>query len=172
MPHRKWPRLGGRSLERDMFWTRSSLISDNAAGDAVIHLSASERHHARRRPHGEPEPDRLPPHLSCSGSNDLAPPTAGRDADRAQSSGPALLRDRPFATAYRQFGRGANKRRHGAYSITTSAHVSTVGGMLMPSALAVWRFMTSSYLVGRSTGRSPGFAPLKILSTKVADRRN
>ncbi|WP_276339529.1 hypothetical protein [Bradyrhizobium zhanjiangense] len=25
-----------------MFWTRSSLVSDNAAGDAVIHLSASD----------------------------------------------------------------------------------------------------------------------------------
>ena len=41
----------------------------------------------------------------------------------------------------------------------------------MPSALAVLRFTTSSNLVGCSTGRSEGFAPLKIVSMKRADRR-
>ena len=43
---------------------------------------------------------------------------------------------------------------------------------MMPSAFAVFRLITSSNLVGCSTGRSAGFAPLKILSTKAADRRN
>src|SRR5258707_8553849 len=57
------------------------------------------------------------------------------------------------------------------HSITSSARASSVGGMSMPSALAVLRFTTSSNLVGCSTGRSAGFAPLKILSTKAADRR-
>jgi hypothetical protein len=34
------------------------------------------------------------------------------------------------------------------YSITSSARASSVGGTSMPSALAVFRLMTSSYLVG------------------------
>lgn len=51
------------------------------------------------------------------------------------------------------------------YSITSSARASSVGGMVMPSALAVLRFTVSSYLVGRCTGRSPGFSPLRIRST-------
>jgi hypothetical protein len=39
------------------------------------------------------------------------------------------------------------------------------GGIVRPSALAVFRLMTSSNLVGCSTGKSAGFAPFKILST-------
>src|SRR6267142_5370674 len=58
------------------------------------------------------------------------------------------------------------------YSITSSARVRSVGGTMMPSAFAVFKLITSSSLVGRSTGRSAGFAPLTILSTKTADRRN
>ena len=51
------------------------------------------------------------------------------------------------------------------HSITSSAIASTPGGMVRPSTLAVFKLMTSSNLVGKSTGRSPGFAPLMILST-------
>ena len=39
-----------------------------------------------------------------------------------------------------------NSRR--SHSITSSARASSVGGTLMPSALAVFRLMTSSNLVG------------------------
>ena len=45
------------------------------------------------------------------------------------------------------------------YSITTSARASNVGGTSRPRALAVLRLMTSSYLVGCTIGRSPGWAP-------------
>jgi hypothetical protein len=51
------------------------------------------------------------------------------------------------------------------YSITSSARASSVGGISIPSAFATTRLMTRSNLVGCSTGRSPGFAPRKILST-------
>jgi len=51
------------------------------------------------------------------------------------------------------------------HSITSSARESRVGGTSRPSALAAFRLITSSNLVGCSTGRSPGFAPLRILST-------
>src|SRR5258705_11453262 len=39
------------------------------------------------------------------------------------------------------------------------------GGTVRPRALAVLRLITSSNLVGCSTGRSDGFAPRRILST-------
>src|SRR5262245_20340023 len=45
----------------------------------------------------------------------------------------------------------------GAHSITSSARASSVGGTVMPSAFAVLRLITNSYLVGACTGRSAGF---------------
>ena len=48
------------------------------------------------------------------------------------------------------------------YSITSSARASTDAGRSRPSALAVFRLTTSSYLVGVCTGRSAGFAPALI----------
>ena len=49
-----------------------------------------------------------------------------------------------------------------AYSITSSARASSVGGMVSPSALAVLRLMISSTLVDCWTGRSAGFSPLRM----------
>jgi hypothetical protein len=40
-----------------------------------------------------------------------------------------------------------------------------VGGTSRPSAFAVFRLMTSSMLVGNSTGKSPALVPRRILST-------
>src|SRR5215470_20251061 len=51
------------------------------------------------------------------------------------------------------------------YSSTSSARASSDGGTVMPSAFAVLRLMTSSYLVGACTGSSPGFSPLRMRST-------
>jgi len=51
------------------------------------------------------------------------------------------------------------------YSITRFARPSSDCGIVRPRALAVLRLMTNSNVVGRSMGRSPGFAPRKILST-------
>src|SRR5262245_48760622 len=51
------------------------------------------------------------------------------------------------------------------HSITSSARASSVGGRVRPSALAVLRLITSSYLVGACTGRSAGFSPLRMRST-------
>ena len=52
----------------------------------------------------------------------------------------------------------------GVYSMTRSARLRSDGGSVRPRALAVFRLITSSNLVGCSTGRSPGLAPLKIRS--------
>jgi hypothetical protein len=58
------------------------------------------------------------------------------------------------------------------YLITLSARNNTDCGMLIPNAFAVLRLMSNSNFVGCSTGKSAGFVPFKILSTKVAARRN
>jgi hypothetical protein len=50
------------------------------------------------------------------------------------------------------------------YSITSSARASTVVGISRPSALAVLRLITNSYLFGACTGRSAGFSPLRMRS--------
>jgi hypothetical protein len=44
--------------------------------------------------------------------------------------------------------------------MTWSARSSSDWGIVRPSALAVLRLITNSNLVGCSTGRSVGFAPL------------
>src|SRR5262249_48932776 len=52
-----------------------------------------------------------------------------------------------------------------AYSMTSSARASSEGGTVRPRAFAVFILMISSNCVGCSTGRSPGLAPFRILST-------
>jgi hypothetical protein len=58
------------------------------------------------------------------------------------------------------------------YSMTSSARRSSDVGMSRPSALAVLRLMTDLNWVACSTGIPLGLAPLRILSTKAAARRN
>src|SRR5262245_13301812 len=71
-------------------------------------------------------------------------------------------------------GRGAEQRDELApfHSITSSASCWSCNGTSRPSAFAVLRLMTSSYLVGACTGRSAGFSPLRMRSTYDAPRRN
>src|SRR2546421_1311353 len=65
----------------------------------------------------------------------------------------------------------SNRSNAGPYSITSSARASIDGGISRPSAFAVLRLITSSYLVGACTGRSAGFSPLRMRSTYPAARR-
>src|SRR5262245_18089429 len=58
------------------------------------------------------------------------------------------------------------------HSITRSARSRSVCGIVSPSAFAVLRLMTSANLVGCSTGRSAGLAPLRMRSTYVVERRH
>src|SRR5262249_125355 len=62
-------------------------------------------------------------------------------------------------------GGGAEQRDECAalHSITSSARASSAGGISSPSARAVTRLMTNSNLVGCTTGRSAGLAPLRTL---------
>jgi len=59
-----------------------------------------------------------------------------------------------------------------AYSITSSAMLSSPDEGLRPSALAVLRLITSSNLVGCWIGRSAGLAPLRMRSMYPAAWRN
>src|SRR5499427_5728568 len=77
----------------------------------------------------------------------------------------AVLRLRDERRGEEAAGHGTEELPPFHYSITWSARASTDGGMVRPRALAVLRLMTSSNFVGCSTGRSPGLAPLRILST-------
>src|SRR5262249_23650160 len=56
------------------------------------------------------------------------------------------------------------------HSITSSARATKIGERSKPKVLAVFRLTTNSNLVPCWTGNSAGFAPLRILSTKVAER--
>src|SRR5262245_56224764 len=51
------------------------------------------------------------------------------------------------------------------HSMTSSARASRVGGTSRPSILAVSALMTSSNLAACTTGKSAGFAPLRIRPT-------
>src|SRR5262249_17656713 len=56
-------------------------------------------------------------------------------------------------------------------SITSAARASSVGGTSSPNDLAVRRLTINSNRAACSMGRSAGFVPLRILSTKTAPRR-
>src|SRR5262245_66094013 len=56
------------------------------------------------------------------------------------------------------------------HSITSSARPSRIDGTSKPKALAALRLITNSNLVPCWTGKSAGFTPLRILSTKLAER--
>src|SRR5215468_2781206 len=104
------------------------------------------------------------------------------DDDGRRINGPRLLHVRWLRSpADARFGPIASEIRHRsemrcvisdrtqrskirAYSITSSARASNVVGTSRPSILAVFRLITTSYLVGACTGRSAAFSPLKMRS--------
>jgi hypothetical protein len=54
-----------------------------------------------------------------------------------------------------------------AYSITSSARLSNVIGKVRPSVPAVLRLTTNSTLTVCWTGKSAGFAPLRLLPAQI-----
>src|SRR5262249_55913613 len=88
-------------------------------------------------------------------------PSGRDDADPSHTLG--LLR----ARRERPGSRRAPEQRDelaAVQSITSSARASSVGGISTPIVLAAFKLMINSNLVGCSTGKSTGFAPLKTLS--------
>jgi hypothetical protein len=78
------------------------------------------------------------------------------------------VRDPPHLILCKQLGRRLPPGLEGCHSTRSSARASSSGEMERPSALAVFRLMTSSTFVGNSTGRSAGLAPFRIRVTKYA----
>src|SRR5262252_6226146 len=72
-----------------------------------------------------------------------------------------MRRERPRRRAAEQ----RDEMAAGAHSITSSARASKIRDRSRPSALAALRLITNSNLVPCWTGKSAGFAPLRILST-------
>src|SRR6516165_7618731 len=66
----------------------------------------------------------------------------------------------------------SHRSKKSRYSITSSARSRIDVGTDTPIALEVFRLRANSKLVGCSTGKSDGFAPLRILATNDAARRN
>src|SRR5262249_56697143 len=69
--------------------------------------------------------------------------------------------------AERPSGRAGQRsdERAALHSITSSATASSEGGTVIPSVRAVCALMTSSNLLDCTTGRSAGFAPLRMRPT-------
>src|SRR5262249_29082720 len=93
----------------------------------------------------------------------------GRAFDRCAPEEP-YHRHRRLLRARRERPRGRRAAEQqyeiaAPHSITSSARASTVAGISRPSAFAVLRLITNSYLVGACTGRSAGFSPLRMRST-------
>ena len=103
---------------------------------------------------------------ACSVSDDeLAPAVAIRSSVLNKSTAGWQGRADPHALQVQLVSALCNSRHSAIHSITSSARTSSEGGTAMRRTLAVLRLITSSNLVGCSTGRSEGFAPLRILST-------
>src|SRR5262245_22227730 len=84
--------------------------------------------------------------------------------DLHRSAGKALSACTSAAERQRRAADPCDERTPG-HSMTSSARARSECGTVRPRALAVVRLITSSILVGCSTGSSPGFVPRKILST-------
>src|SRR5262245_45842838 len=104
-------------------------------------------------------PQLLQPLLQCGDATLSLWIALGEDGEHADPPHAVrLLRARRERPSNR---RAADERDEIAapdHSITSSARASSIGGTSRPSAFAVLRLITSSILVGRSIGRSCGFA--------------
>src|SRR5262249_32886796 len=117
-------------------------------------------------------PERLAQRLTDDARHGIGR-TSGREIDDQ--------RDRTVGIILRsRYKRHSRRRRRAAeqhdelaapHSITSSARARSVGGTSRPSALAVLSLTTNSYVVGFCTGRSPGFAPLRMRSAYTAPCR-
>jgi hypothetical protein len=145
--------------------TRSYSLPQMAGGSAsALSLSRPAQASLTLRPAGSLSRPRRPLSRGSDPSGYPTKPLASFRINR-QLSGWNLppLMIRAFGAHCHEATYAPQQRR--GYSITSSARASTVAGMSRPSAFAVLRFTTSSYLVGACTGRSAAFSPLRMRST-------
>src|SRR6516162_3423145 len=87
----------------------------------------------------------------------------GQDTDAPHPLG--LLRARRERPRRNRAAKQRNELAAAAHSITSSARARSVGGTVRPSAFAVLRLSTKSYLIGACTSRAVGLSPLRMRST-------
>jgi hypothetical protein len=105
--------------------------------------------------------------LQCEAIADVADGSFATDPFRASAAQCSLCPKSDRGAAMQRTTRSAKSRlmhrsKQYLYSITSSAIESTPDGIARPRAFAVLRLITSSSFVGRKTGRSAGFSPLRI----------
>ena len=115
----------------------------------------------------------LPPEMQC------APRQLGlvplRDLHRRLGAGICTATFRASSGGRHRDARGiagVPPVAYGRYSITVSASASSVGGMVRLRSFAVLRLSAKSKRVGRSTGKSDGFSPLRIFPAYTPTLRN
>ena len=114
-------------------------------------------------------------HHGCMGTAGFDPAYVADGSFSTKLGCPRHVRFTPDSDRTADIAGGPFRANFGSdrtHSITASARERRVGGIVKPSALAVLMLMTSSKLVGCSTGMSAGFVPRRILSTSPAARRN
>ncbi len=185
-PGRRWPSVASRNVPvrsltacvastMQRFICRSArLLRSNASRDSWVTRfgvrtgdgQAFPRRRDAPREAGAQDPLRNGDRCSVAvGGN-----REGPGAARGVGVGPAPRR----RATWGRCGHGGDERpRRSAthlipyrdYSMISSICESNTGEIVNPSACAVFRFITAWSLVGCSTGRSAGLAPLMILST-------
>src|SRR5262249_2539336 len=157
-----------RSQRSSRSWTRSSTAWLSGYARAKHSVSCSELSSllaaTARAPAGAQEPLALGGSVGPEALAQLGQPP---DGARALENTACLAHAR-FTLCGRCRASSswrAPKRKHSLHdSITSSARASTGVGTVSPSALAVLRLITRSYLVGAYRGRSPGFVPVSSVS--------
>src|SRR5262245_11410834 len=103
------------------------------------------------------------PHPGAAGDKKML--VDGRTLGAEERDAVRLLRARRERPSNCRAAEQRDELAAAAHSITSSARPSSGSGTVRPSALAVFRLITSSYLFGACTGRSAGFSPLRMRST-------
>src|SRR5712691_11979270 len=152
--------LGLLALDADLRRLILSIIEQDIE-NAVGHERDADHRHEQRDIFGEQPPAGLGDRRLGRG---LSRRVSARSARWFRGTPKPKQRKSPHKWPRYQVWSNLSPGRDVAYSMTSSARASSIGGTSSPSARAVLRLITSSNLVGACTGRSPGLAPLKIRS--------
>src|SRR6516165_11251803 len=152
--------VDGPRLARDHLACRTEVACSHVSGLFTQSGGTAGPDGVREpRPHhssGIDVPMKRQASLGCVGSTDCAKSNPIVVTSPMDGSHSLLIRSQQFGT---QMPQGGHPPHH---SITSSASESELSEIVTPSDLAVLRLITVSNLVGCSTGRSAGFAPLRI----------
>jgi hypothetical protein len=149
------------------------LDSVMTRGPSLDHLPTAARHPTQRSQvaliHRRPLLEVGPHHRCCRQVYDVRDlrVSGSRARIRSTSLAAGVVAVQRLSASSHPRGFSTEERLGGilGYSISSSARASNVGGTVSPSALAVFRLITSSNSVGCSIGSCAGFAPLSTRST-------